>query len=286
MRFIAFINPQGQPALGVATSADELIDVTALGLPSTLDELLRQGDAGMRAARNAVERATTRLPRAGLKFLPPIANPAKAFAIGLNYTDHAAESNFAAPKFPVVFQRYRSSWVAHDEALVRPHVSTQFDYEAELVAVIGKPGRYIAKEQALEHVAGYSLFNDGSIRDYQLRTNQWTLGKNFDNSGSFGPEFVTADELPPGAKGLRLQCRLNGQVLQDANTKDMIFDVATLVAVCSEAMALEAGDIIITGTPSGVGMARKPPVWMKAGDVCEVEVERIGVLRNRIVDER
>lgn len=286
MRFIAFINPQGQPALGVATSADELIDVTALGLPSTLDELLRQGDAGLRAARNAVERATTRLPRAGLKFLPPIANPAKAFAIGLNYTDHAAESNFAAPKFPVVFQRYRSSWVAHDEALVRPHVSTQFDYEAELVAVIGKPGRYIAKDKALEHVAGYSLFNDGSIRDYQLRTNQWTLGKNFDNSGSFGPEFVTADELPPGAKGLRLQCRLNGQVLQDANTKDMIFDVATLVSVCSEAMALEAGDIIITGTPSGVGMARKPPVWMKAGDVCEVEVERIGVLRNRIVDER
>ena len=286
MRFIAFINPQGQPALGVATSADELIDVTALGLPSTLDELLRQGDAGMRAARNAVERATTRLPRAGLKFLPPIANPAKAFAIGLNYTDHAAESNFAAPKFPVVFQRYRSSWVAHDEALVRPHVSTQFDYEAELVAVIGKPGRYIAKDKALEHVAGYSLFNDGSIRDYQLRTNQWTLGKNFDNSGSFGPEFVTADELPPGAKGLRLQCRLNGQVLQDANTKDMIFDVATLVAVCSEAMALEAGDIVITGTPSGVGMARKPPLWMKAGDVCEVEVERIGVLRNRIVDER
>ena len=286
MRFIAFINPQGQPALGVATSADELIDVTALGLPSTLDELLRQGDAGLRAARNAVERAATRLPRAGLKFLPPIANPAKAFAIGLNYTDHAAESNFAAPKFPVVFQRYRSSWVAHDEALVRPHVSTQFDYEAELVAVIGKPGRYIAKEQALSHVAGYSIFNDGSIRDYQLRTNQWMLGKNFDASGSFGPEFVTADELPPGAKGLRLQCRLNGQLLQDANTKDMIFDVATLVSVCSEAMALEVGDIIITGTPSGVGMARKPPVWMKPGDSCEVEIERIGVLRNGIVDER
>ena len=286
MRFIAFINAQGQPALGVATRADDLIDVTALGLPATLDELLRQGDAGMRAARAVVERATARAPRAGLRYLPPIANPAKAFAIGLNYIDHAAESNFEPPKHPVVFQRYRSSWVAHGQPLVRPHVSTQFDYEAELVAVIGKPGRYIAKEQALEHVAGYSLFNDGSIRDYQLRTNQWTLGKNFDNSGSFGPEFVTADELPPGAKGLRLQCRLNGQVLQDANTKDMIFDVATLVAVCSEAMALEAGDIVITGTPSGVGMARKPPLWMKAGDVCEVEVERIGVLRNRIVDER
>lgn len=286
MRFIAFINAQGQPALGVATSADDLIDITALGLPATLDELLRQGDAGMRAARAAVERTTTRVPRAGLKILPPIANPAKAFAIGLNYTDHAAESNFEPPKYPVVFQRYRSSWVAHDEPLVRPHVSTQFDYEAELVAVIGKPGRYIAKDQALDHVAGYSIFNDGSIRDYQLRTNQWTLGKNFDDSGSFGPEFVTADELPPGAKGLHLQCRLNGQVLQDANTKDMIFDVATLVSVCSEAMALEVGDIIITGTPSGVGMARKPQVWMKPGDVCEIEIERIGVLRNGIVDER
>ena len=134
-------------------------------------------------------------------------------------------------------------------------------------------------------MAGYSLFNDGSIRDYQLRTNQWTLGKNFDASGSFGPEFVTADELPAGASGLQLSCRLNGETLQNANTRDMIFDVATLVAVCSEAMALQPGDIIITGTPLGVGMARKPQVWMKAGDVCEVEIEGIGVLRNPIADE-
>ena len=286
MRFIAFIDAQGQPALGVATSADELIDVTALGLPATLNELLRQGDAGLLAARQTVERATARVPRAGLRYLPPIHNPAKALAIGLNYIDHAAESNFAPPKFPVVFQRYRSSWVAHDQPLVRPHVSTQFDYEAELVVVIGKPGRYISKEDALSHVAGYSLFNDGSLRDYQLRTNQWLLGKNFDASGSFGPEFVTADELPAGATGLRLQTRLNGTVLQDANTRDMIFDVATLVSVCSEPFALQPGDIIIAGTPAGVGFARKPPIFMKAGDVCEVEVERIGVLRNGIVDER
>jgi 2-keto-4-pentenoate hydratase/2-oxohepta-3-ene-1,7-dioic acid hydratase in catechol pathway len=151
--------------------------------------------------------------------------------------------------------------------------------------VIGKAGRYIPREQALAHVAGYSLFNDGSIRDYQLRTNQWLLGKNFDDSGAFGPEFVTADELPPGAKGLRLQCRLNGQTVQEANTRDMIFDVATLVSVCSQAMALEPGDILITGTPSGVGMARKPQLWMQPGDVCEVEIERVGLLRNPIVDE-
>ena len=284
MRFIAFLNDQGQPALGVRID-DQLVDITALGQPATLDELLRQGPAGFDAARAAVATATHRRPLAGLRYLPPVANPAKAFAIGLNYMDHAAESNFEPPKFPVVFQRYASSWVAHDEPLVRPKVSTQFDYEAEFVAVIGKAGRYIAKDRALEHVAGYSIFNDGSIRDYQLRTNQWLLGKNFDNSGSFGPEFVTSDELPAGAAGLQIQCRLNGETLQNANTSDMIFDVATLVSVCSEAMALQPGDIIITGTPSGVGLARKPQVWMKAGDVCEIEVEGMGVLRNAIVDE-
>ena len=284
MRFIAFINDRGQPALGVRLG-DELVDLTAAGLPATLDELLRQGEPGMQAAKEVAAHAKVRRPVKGLHYLPPVLNPAKAFAIGLNYKDHAAESNFEPPKFPVVFQRYASSWVAHEEALVRPRVSTQFDYEAELVAVIGKPGRYIPKEKALEHVAGYSLFNDGSVRDYQLRTNQWMLGKNFDNSGSFGPEFVTADELPAGASGLQLQCRLNGETLQNANTRDMIFDVATLVSACSEAMSLQPGDIIITGTPSGVGLARKPQVWMKAGDVCEVEVEGLGILRNRIVDE-
>ena len=284
MRFIAFINAQGLPALGLRRD-DQVIDLSALGLPRTLDELLLQGAQGLQAVRELSARATTRLPLAGLQYLPPLAHPAKALAIGLNYLDHAAESNFEPPKFPVVFQRYPSSWVAHGQPLVRPKVSVQFDYEAELVAVIGKGGRYISKERALDHVAGYSVFNEGSVRDYQLRTNQWTLGKNFDASGSFGPEFVTADELPAGASGLRIQCRLNGQVLQDANTKDMIFDVATLVSVCSEAMALQPGDILITGTPAGVGLARKPQVWMKPGDVCEVEVEGLGVLRNPIVDE-
>ncbi|HSW20078.1 MAG TPA: fumarylacetoacetate hydrolase family protein [Ramlibacter sp.] len=286
MRLIAFLNEQGQPALGARVDDTQFVDLTAAGAPATLDEALRQGEPGFAALRQALERATQRRPLAGLRLLPPVQQPAKAFAIGLNYIDHAAESKFDVPKHPVVFQRYASSWVAHGEPLVRPHVSTQFDYEAELVAVIGKAGRYIPKDKALEHVAGYSIFNDGSIRDYQLRTNQWTLGKNFDASGSFGPEFVTADELPAGASGLRIRCRLNGETLQDANTKDMIFDVATLVSVCSEAMALQPGDIIITGTPSGVGIARKPQVWMKPGDICEVEIERIGILRNGIVDER
>lgn len=284
MRLIAYKNDAGQPVLG-ARIGEELVDLTALGFPATLDGLIRLGDAGMDAAKRASRDAKSLRPIAGIRYLPPIANPSKAFAIGLNYVDHATESNFDAPKHPVIFQRFSSSWVAHGESLIRPRVSVQFDYEAEVVAVIGKAGRYIPKDKALEHVVGYSIFNDGSIRDYQFRSNQWLWGKNFDNSGGFGPEFVTAEELPPGADGLQVVCRLNGQVMQSANTRDMIFDVATLVAACSDGMTLQPGDIIITGTPSGVGLARKPPVWMKAGDTVEVEVESIGVLRNTIVDE-
>ncbi|GAA0501605.1 fumarylacetoacetate hydrolase family protein [Pigmentiphaga daeguensis] len=283
MRLIAFKNQAGAPALG-ARIGNDVVDLTARGLPATLDELLRD-PGGLDAARAAANAPGERLALAGLALLPPLQHPAKAFAIGLNYVDHAAESNFAPPAHPVLFQRFPSSWVAHGEAIERPRVSEQFDYEAELVAVIGKGGRYIPKERALEHVAGYSLFNEGSIRDYQFRSNQWLWGKNFDRSGGFGPEFVTADELPAGAAGLRIQCRLNGQVMQDANTRDMIFDVATLVAACSEGMALQPGDMIITGTPSGVGLARKPPVWLKPGDVCDIEVEGVGVLRNPVIDE-
>lgn len=289
MRLIAFKNDAGKPRLGarvLGQGGDQVVDLSAAGLPDSLDAVLRLGEAGMAAARAAIAKRAHCLPLAGIRYLPPVLAPAKAFAIGLNFVDHAKESKFEPPKYPVIFHRYPSSWVAHGEPLVRPHVSTQFDYEAELVAVIGKAGRYIPKDQALDHVAGYSLFNDGSIRDHQFRSNQWMMGKNFDASGSFGPEFVSADELPPGAHGLQLTCRLNGQVVQDANTRDMIFDIATLVAACSEAMALAPGDIIIAGTPSGVGLARTPPLWMKAGDICEVEVEGIGILRNSIVDEK
>lgn len=281
MRFVAFLGERGRPALGVRLG-QEVVDITALGEPDTLDELLTRGEEGLRSARACAEGATTRLKLASLRLLPPVQNPSKAFAIGLNYVDHAAESKFDLPEYPVIFQRFRSSWVAHGEPLVRPKVSERFDYEAELVAVIGKPGRYIPKEQALEHVAGYSLFNDGSVRDYQTRSAQWLWGKNFDRSGSFGPEFVTADELPPGAAGLTIRCILNGEVMQDANTRDMIFDVATLVSACSEGMELQPGDIIITGTPSGVGLAREPQVWMKPGDTCVVEVEGVGTLSNPV----
>lgn len=265
---------------------DKIVDLTVSGLPDCTDDLLRQGAEGLAKARAAADKGADISPFAGAKLLAPVLNPSKAIAVGLNYIDHAAESPYKdAPKYPVLFHRFPSSWVAHDEALVKPTVSDQFDYEAEVAVIIGKTGRHIAKDRALEHVAGYSLFNDGSIRDYQFKSHQWMIGKNFDASASFGPELVTADELPAGAVGLRIQCRLNGAVMQDANTKDMIFDVATLVSVCSEIMALQPGDVIISGTPAGVGFARKPPVFMKQGDVVEVDVEKIGVLRNTVRNE-
>ena len=282
MRLAAF-QSNGRPAIGLRLD-QEIVNLTAEGLPATLDELLRAGPEGLAAAKRAGASARSRLPLADIDWLPPVQMPSKAIAVGLNYVDHAAEGNFEPPKYPVLFHRFPSSWVGHGQPLVRPHVSTQFDYEGELVVVIGKAGRYIDKGRALDHVAGYSLFNDGSIRDYQFKSAQWMMGKNFDRSGAFGPELVTADELPAGAAGLKLQTRLNGRVMQEADTRDMIFDVATLVSVCSDPFALQPGDIIIAGTPAGVGFARKPPVFMKAGDVCEVEIEGVGLLSNPVVD--
>ena len=222
---------------------------------------------------------------AHITYLPPFENSGKIICIGLNYVDHSLESGFAVPTYPAIFSRFASSMIGHGAPIVRPKVSMQLDYEGELVAVIGKAGRHIAKADALSHVAGYSICNDASVRDYQFKSAQWTIGKNFDNTGPFGPVFVTADALPPGAAGLQLQTRLNGVVVQSASTSSLIFDVATLVSLLSEAVCLLPGDIIVTGTPSGVGLARKPPLWMKHGDVCEVEIEGIGTLTNPIHDE-
>ncbi len=283
MRLVAF--EDGSSTAVGARVRDQVVNLTAEGLPRTLDELLLLGSAGLDAAQKAAARARVRVPLADIKHLPPLQAPAKALAVGLNYRDHAAEANFQPPAHPVLFHRFPSSWVGHNTPMVRPAVSEQFDYEGELVAIIGKPGRYIEPSKALDYVVGYSIFNDGSVRDYQFRSGQWMIGKNFERSGAFGPELVTADELPSGAIGLRLQTRLNGQVMQAANTRDMIFDVATLIAACSEPFFLRPGDIVITGTPSGVGFARKPPVFMRAGDVCEIEIDGLGVLSNAVVDE-
>jgi 2-keto-4-pentenoate hydratase/2-oxohepta-3-ene-1,7-dioic acid hydratase in catechol pathway len=222
---------------------------------------------------------------ASVTMLPLIPNPGKIICMGLNYADHAKEGGNARPEYPSFFLRGNSSMVGHNQAIVRPKASTQLDYEAELAVIIGKQVRHLSAENALDCIAGYSCFNDGSIRNYQRKSSQWTIGKNFDATGPFGPCLVTPDELPPGAAGLRIQSRLNGKVMQDANTDVFLWNVVEALRIITECMTLEPGDVIITGTPAGVGYARTPPVWMAPGDICEIEVEGVGILSNPIVDE-
>ncbi len=285
MRFVTYFQ-QGRCGLAVL-SADGTylgLDDDQSGYPGPLDTIVGLGSSGLRAASVALTTGRA-VDLDTVSLLPPLAARGKIICVGLNYLDHAAESSMAVPDAPALFARFPSSLIGHGAALLRPPESQKFDYEGELVAVIGMGGRRIAPERALDHVAGYSIFNDGSVRDYQLRTSQWTMGKNFDGTGAFGPSFVTADELPPGAKGLKIETRLNGHTVQSASTDDLIFDVATLVSAISVGITLAPGDIIVTGTPSGVGAARKPPLFMKHGDVCEVEIEGIGILRNPVRDE-
>ncbi len=243
-------------------------------------------------ATSAVELAQKRtaLSAAGelaigdVEVLPPVPNPGKIVCIGLNYRAHAIEGGNPIPDYPAVFMRCTTSLAAPGGAMIYPECSDKLDYEAELAVIIGKTARNVAAANALDYVAGYSCFNDGSVRDFQRKSTQWTMGKNFDGTGGFGPDLVTPDELPAGASGLRLVARLNGQIMQDSSTADMIFDVATLIAILSEAMTLEPGDVIATGTPSGVGYARTPPVFMRPGDVTEIEIEGIGILTNVVVE--
>jgi acylpyruvate hydrolase len=250
------------------------------GFPGTLPELIAQGADLLRIGKSLGQSPAIDLN--AVRLLPPVPVPPKILAVGLNYDDHLEESGLKKPAYPEIFARFATSLIAHQEPILRPRESTALDYEAELAVVIGKPGRRIPQEQALDHVAGYSLFNDASVRDFQLRTPQWTMGKNFDGTGSFGPWLVTPDAVPPGGRGLRIQGRLNGRVMQDARTDQLIFSVPALIEMISVAMSLERGDVIITGTPGGVGAARKPPVFMQPGDIFEVEIERIGILTNPV----
>jgi len=217
-----------------------------------------------------------------IRHLPPIADAGKVVCVGLNYVDHSAETGFKVPEHPTVFARFTSSLIGHGDNLIAPSASEQFDYEGELAVVIGRTGRHISRENALEYVLGYSIFNDASVRDFQLRTPQWTIGKNFDGTGAFGPVLVTPDELAPGCAGMGIRTTLNGHTVQSANIDDLVFSVANLIADLSATMTLESGDVIVTGTPAGVGAGRKPPLWMKPGDICEVEIDGIGRLRNSV----
>jgi len=281
MRFLSY-EIDGTGGLAAKTEDGEYRGLlfSSADFPGSLDDIVRSGDFSGAAARL---KAGSPIDPATVTCRPPLTRAGKILCVGLNYADHAAESAMEAPDFPTVFARFNTGLVGHNAPLVKPNVSDRFDYEGEMVAVIGKAGREIPEADALSHVAGYSIFNDGSIRDYQLRTPQWTIGKNFDGTGGFGPVFVTADELPDGGAGLKIETRLNGEVMQSSNTKHLIFDVRKLVSLISIAMTLEPGDIIVTGTPSGVGAARKPPVFMKPGDICEIEIEGIGTLKNPVV---
>lgn len=218
-----------------------------------------------------------------VKVEPPLRRAPKIICVGLNYVDHTAEAGFTQPEYPTLFARFSSSLTGPYDRLALSPLSAEFDFEGELAVVIGQGGRNIAKADALNHVIGYSVFNDASYRNYQFKSPQWTAGKNFDETGVFGPYLVTADELPAGCKGLVLETRLNGQSVQRAPIDDMVFDVATLIHILSEFMTLEANDIIVSGTPSGVGMARSPKLWMKEGDVVEVEINGVGLIRNTVL---
>ena len=285
MRLLTF-DKGGRPIAGVRQDSSVVdLSIAAPDLPGDWPAIFAAGALQRVAEAVAGAGPEALIPADEITLMVPIPRPPKILCIGLNYRTHAEETGMAIPDYPIVFTRYPTSLTAHDTPLVCPAASDVFDFEAELVAVIGTAGRHIPKESALDHVAGYSICNEGSVRDYQFKSSQWAMGKNFDRSGSFGPEIVTADELPPGAVDLYIRSRLNGKIMQDGNIGDLIFDVATLVSEISVVMTLEPGDIIVTGTPYGVGFVRKPPILMKAGDVCEIEIEGIGTLRNSVVKE-
>lgn len=273
--------------LAGVTLEDQFVDLLAVDpkLPGTLHELLASPD-GLAAAANALATGMRKGPFVTGRWLPPIASPGKILCIGLNYRDHAAETNSPIPTEPIVFSKFSTAIVGPEDPVVLPKVAHEVDYEAEMVIVIGKQGKNIPKATAFQHVAGYVVGNDVSARDWQKGRpgGQWLLGKTPDTFAPIGPWMVTADEVGD-PHDLRIQLRLNGQTLQDSRTKELIFGVDHLVSHISQLVTLHPGDLIFTGTPPGVGAARKPPVFLKSGDVMEVEIEHLGILRNPVVAE-
>ena len=250
----------------------------------------RFSDLKSAVAANALAEAAATAAKAArhsldaITWLPVIPNPDKILCIGLNYETHRKETGRAEVENPTVFGRFANSQTGHLANIIRPRVSTDLDFEGELAIVIGKPGRHIARGNAWDHIAGYACYNEGSVRDFQRHTHQFTPGKNFPQTGAFGPWLVTPDEV--GDLGaLRLQTRLNGAVVQEATISQMIFDIPRQIEYCSSFTELVPGDVIVTGTPGGVGAKRTPPLWMKPGDIVEVEIDRVGLLRNGIADE-
>ena len=289
---IAGFEAEGGLRLGIV-QGDTVVDIQAMdpSIPGDLAVVLDVMNGNLKELGDMAKRApaSAHRPLKGLKFGLPVARPGKILCLGLNYLEHVKEGSQRdnLPKFPTIFMRCLTSMVPHEQPIIRPQASEQLDYEAEMMLIVGKRAKHLTMENAISCIAGYSCSNEGSVREFQRKTTQWDMGKNFDRTGGFGPWMVTADELPDAGKGLKIESRLNGQVMQSDNTDNMMFPVRELLVYVTQGMTLEPGDIIFTGTPSGVGHARKPnPVWMKQGDTCEVEIEGVGILRNPIEDEK
>ena len=281
MKFASFkIN--GTASWGLIDGA-EAVDLGA-ALRDRFPDLKSAIAAGALKEAAASSAKAARHPLKDITWLPVIPNPDKILCIGLNYETHRKETGRSEVENPTVFGRFANSQTGHLANIIRPRVSKDLDFEGELALIIGKPGRYISRASAWEHIAGYACYNEGSVRDFQRHTHQFTPGKNFPDTGAFGPWMVTPDEAGDLAP-LRLQTRLNGQVVQDATISQMIFGIPQQIEYCSSFTRLEPGDVIVTGTPGGVGSRRTPPLWMKPGDVVEVEIDRIGLLRNGVADE-
>ena len=285
MRLVSYKSDDGPRVAALCDRGLVDLNRTDPAVPGCVKDLLREGPAGLERARAALTAGEV-VPLEGLKMLPPIPRPEKIVCVGLNYADHAKESGLPTPSEPVIFNKFPTAVSADGDAIVLPAASQEVDYEAELVVVIGTGGRHIPLDRALSHVAGYCCGNDVSARDWQLRKpgGQWLLGKSFDTFAPFGPALVTADEIAdPNRLGIRL--RVNGRTMQDSNTSQFIFPVERLISYVSDVCTLVPGDVIFTGTPPGVGFARKPPAYLKPGDVVEVEIEHLGVLRNPVKAE-
>lgn len=263
----------------------QAIDLTALdaGIGHDLMNLIEQGDAVNRV--NTLAQGAPSIAVSDITPALPIAAPGKTICLGLNYIDHIKEGGYDVPEYPALFMRGPNSLMPAGAPMIRPSCSEQLDYEVELMVIVGKRGKHIREEDAFDHVFAYSVFNDGSVRNYQRKTHQWTPGKNFDSTGPIGPYSVTPDELPPGAEGLKIETRVGDEILQSANTSEMLWPVARTLATLSEFATLEPGDYIAMGTPPGVGHARKPQRWLRPGETIEVEIEGIGICANPIVAE-
>ena len=290
MKILSFEAPAGQ-RLGVV-EGDQVIDLQAADakVPNELGALLASTNGDLSSVKDLARRApaSARRPLAGITYALPVGRPGKIICLGLNYLEHVKEGSQRdnIPKVPTIFMRGLTSLVPHGQPIIRPKVSETLDYEAELILVVGKRAKHLTPANATSCIAGYSCGNEGSVREFQRKTTQWDMGKNFDRTGGFGPWLVTADELPDAAKGLKIESRLNGNVMQSDNTDNMMFPVVEMLVYITQGITLEPGDVIFTGTPSGVGHARKPnPVWMKNGDTVEVEIQGVGTLRNPIADE-